>query len=286
MSNKKISQLPAATTPLAGTELVVVVQNAITKQATIDDITATEDVGVSQIAYGDNATGALTSDDHFVNTGSRGTFTSAKDDGAGQTTTISQDTNHVIVQIAGAGGATNAFADDSQFGFTYAGDTNTLAGITVNNYDLKIVNYNTLWYFPHTDATVPSALGTDGAGQLQWTDLRSGTYTPAYSGEVNIDSISNVIDAMWTKIGNIVTVQLSVAVDPTTTLTGTSAQFTLPFDVDGSNIAGQGTFGDDNSFVGSVTVLPTDAQHATLYFKPIITTSALVQFTVTYQSAS
>lgn len=40
MAGVKISELPAASTPLAGTELLAVVQGGVTKQASADDIAA------------------------------------------------------------------------------------------------------------------------------------------------------------------------------------------------------------------------------------------------------
>ena len=38
MAGVKISELPAATTPLAGTELLAIVQGGVTKQASADDV--------------------------------------------------------------------------------------------------------------------------------------------------------------------------------------------------------------------------------------------------------
>lgn len=49
MADVKISQLPAATTPLAGTEEVPLVQSGTTKKATVDDIAAAVDVGVTSV---------------------------------------------------------------------------------------------------------------------------------------------------------------------------------------------------------------------------------------------
>lgn len=49
MADVKISQLPAATTPLAGTEEVPLVQSGTTKKATVNDIAAAVDVGVTSV---------------------------------------------------------------------------------------------------------------------------------------------------------------------------------------------------------------------------------------------
>ena len=49
MSNVKISELPAASTPLAGTELVPVVQGGITEQVTVANLTAGRAVTVADV---------------------------------------------------------------------------------------------------------------------------------------------------------------------------------------------------------------------------------------------
>ena len=49
MADKKISQLPSSTTPLAGTELVPVVQSGVTKQVSVANLTAGRTVNASEI---------------------------------------------------------------------------------------------------------------------------------------------------------------------------------------------------------------------------------------------
>lgn len=49
MADVKISQLPAATTPLAGTEEIPLVQSGVTKRATVDDIVAAASGGVTAV---------------------------------------------------------------------------------------------------------------------------------------------------------------------------------------------------------------------------------------------
>jgi hypothetical protein len=49
MSDKKISQLPASTTPLAGTEELAIVQSGDTKKVTIDNLTAGKTVPVGSL---------------------------------------------------------------------------------------------------------------------------------------------------------------------------------------------------------------------------------------------
>lgn len=53
MADKKISQLAAATTPLAGTELVPIVQGGATKQVAVTDLTAGRDTSVKKLTATD-----------------------------------------------------------------------------------------------------------------------------------------------------------------------------------------------------------------------------------------
>jgi hypothetical protein len=55
MSNSKISALPSATTPLAGTEVLPVVQGGITEQVSVANLTAGRDVSASGLAVDANS---------------------------------------------------------------------------------------------------------------------------------------------------------------------------------------------------------------------------------------
>ena len=64
MADIKISQLPAATTPLAGTEEVPLVQNGVTKQVTVTDLRGTSTgvtsvIGVAPVASSGGTTPAI-----------------------------------------------------------------------------------------------------------------------------------------------------------------------------------------------------------------------------------
>lgn len=54
MADAKISQLPAATTPLAGSEVVPVVQGGVTDQVSVANLTAGRDVSVKKLNATDN----------------------------------------------------------------------------------------------------------------------------------------------------------------------------------------------------------------------------------------
>lgn len=54
MADKKISALPAATTPLAGTEIIPLVQSGTTDRVSVANLTAGRDVGVQKLNAADN----------------------------------------------------------------------------------------------------------------------------------------------------------------------------------------------------------------------------------------
>ena len=54
MADKKISALPTATTPLAGTEVLPIVQGGATDQVSVANLTAGRDVGVKKLNATDN----------------------------------------------------------------------------------------------------------------------------------------------------------------------------------------------------------------------------------------
>lgn len=56
MADKKISQLTAATTPLAGTEVLPIVQSSTTKKVAVSDLTAGRAVSVASLDSAGNAT--------------------------------------------------------------------------------------------------------------------------------------------------------------------------------------------------------------------------------------
>lgn len=66
MSDKKISQLTAATTPLAGTELVPVVQGGVTKKVPVSDLTAGRSIAVAGLASTGQVKGIGLSADYFT----------------------------------------------------------------------------------------------------------------------------------------------------------------------------------------------------------------------------
>jgi hypothetical protein len=68
MADLKISQLTGATTPLAGTEVVPLVQSGTTKKVSVANLTAGRDVGVKSVQLGTVDNGVIGSGGWFTQT--------------------------------------------------------------------------------------------------------------------------------------------------------------------------------------------------------------------------
>jgi len=82
MADKKISGLPSASTPLAGTEVLPLVQSGVTDQVSVANLTAGRDVSVKKL----NAT-----DNFVVGTAGKGIDFSANSHAAGMTSELLND---------------------------------------------------------------------------------------------------------------------------------------------------------------------------------------------------
>lgn len=60
------------------------------------------------------------------------------------------------------------------------------------------------------------------------SNITSGVYTPTRSAEANLDASVTMTEAQYMRVGNTVTVSGRFTADPTTTLTSTSFEITLP----------------------------------------------------------
>lgn len=68
---------------------------------------------------------------------------------------------------------------------------------------------------------------SEETGGTPLSTVASGTYTPTYTGVANVDSITP-FEARWMQIGDIVSVQGRVQIDPTSSTTATSLRISLP----------------------------------------------------------
>lgn len=161
---------------------------------------------------------------------------------------------------------------------------------TISKQRLRL-NANVYIGTPPSQASADSAvskllsinIATGKVQQRGLLPLNAGSFTPIFSDSANVDSVTSNIDAMYTRVGNIVNVQYSLYVDPTVTLTPTTLHVTLPIDSNPSaSLAGQGSFNQTN--ISAVFVTPVDSQHALITFYPIATSSTLLNFSITYRA--
>jgi len=126
----------------------------------------------SQVMYFSTATGKDTSDANFTNTKYK-TFIrhTGNVSGYGQAYI---DTIGLFAYSLSSDGLDQVFftIDPQITQLIYQGDVNTNAGIAIDNNDFRILNYGTVWSWPHSDAA--GALTSDGAGSAM-------TFVPTYS---------------------------------------------------------------------------------------------------------
>lgn len=131
-------------------------------------------------------------------------------------------------------------------------------------------------------------LTSDTNGLASWsTTIQSGTFTPTISDSTNVDATSISVDAMWTRINNVVTVTYHVNVDPTTTATATDITIDYPASLNANpsaNVSGYGMWADAVATGIGAVVTPVDAVTLKVSWTPVATTSKVLSFTVTYQS--
>lgn len=159
MADKKISALTAATTPLAGTEVLPIVQSGVTVKVSVDNLTAGKPVSMSNLTY----TGTLTGSTGIANIGSGQFYKDASGNvGIGTTTPTRK------LDVVGNGAFTTSVD----------GTTLTVAGGGVGGQSGQILQTNTYAGTP----TPNKYLRVDSSGQ--WQILNS-----AYSN--TIISITN-----------------------------------------------------------------------------------------------
>ena len=218
MADTKISALTAATTPLAGTEVLPIVQSGVTKKVSVANLTAGRSV----------ATGALTS---------TSTTEGAAIGSLGNAVTSSRSTNDSQIYM-GYRSTPNAFVIGASYGSTGAylpiilatSDTAKMTvatggDVTVNTGNLVIGTSG-----KGIDFSVTSQAG--GMTSELLNDYEEGTWTPTDWSGAGLSISSS--GARYTKIGRLVHVQAFIGYPATAN--GAAAGITgLPFAA-GANI--------------------------------------------------
>jgi hypothetical protein len=233
MADKKISALPAATTPLAGTEVLPIVQGGTTDQVSVANLTAGRAVSAAQLDV-DN----VRLDGNTISTTNTNGNLTLDANGTGFTV-LTGPTNGTIAQMGDTNSRTFYIKQTAAGGF----DNDTLvfeSDSGVGQYQWKNNGGTTLWSMNRFGNLAPAVAGTGidfsasthAAGMTSelLNDYEEGTYTVAIgcgtSGTVTLNTSFDT--AQYTKVGRLVTVTGGVIVSSVSSPTGYFT-ISLPF---------------------------------------------------------
>jgi hypothetical protein len=220
VSDKTISALDAATTPLAGTEVLPIVQSSTTKKVTIANVTAGRDVSAKSLTAESNGVGS-------------------------QSEVIARNT---------AGGERIHLLSRSETGVSYAQSQNSILLVgTYDNFNVQIRTNNTQRMLFDTSGNVTVSngnlvVGTAGKGidfsansnaagmtseLLSWYE--EGTWTPVIEGSSSAGTATySAQSARYTRIGRLVFFEAYVSWN-TGSGTGSLRLAGLPFTIANAN---------------------------------------------------
>jgi hypothetical protein len=227
MADAKISTLPASTNPLAGTEVLPIVQSGSTKQVSVANLTTGRAISVSGLTNTALTSGRIT----YATTGGQLTDNSGLTYGVDNVTlSYSGATRIQIVNSTGGNnvlltaGASNAVLNSAN-GYQWELQTASSTKLTVDNSSNVTVNLGNLVIGTSGKGIDFSASG-QAAGMTSelLDDYEEGTWTPNLSG----DEVLTGATGVYTKIGRQVTVSFTYTV--TTIGTGSTQTISgLPF---------------------------------------------------------
>lgn len=200
MADKKISQLTAATVPLAGTEVLPIVQSSTTVKVSVADVTKGRTI---------QTTGINDNNNNEVIT----------------ITTTASAVNEITVANAatGANPVISATGSDTNIGITLT--PKGTGNLVLTSGNLAVANGNGIDF---------SATSGTGSSEL-FDDYEEGTFTPTIVGSVTPGTGTySAQQGFYTKIGRQVTVYGRVAITNHTG-SGNMSIGGLPYALDGSN---------------------------------------------------
>jgi hypothetical protein len=273
MANSKISALTSATTPLAGTETLPVVQSSTTKQVSVANLTAGRSVAV----------GTLNSSGDITLSGAVGRVVSSANNqrvlvtggsSAGTTTGA-----YIILEGydyggAGAGGAINLVSTSgttAPISLSPAGTAQITATTTGVAIPVQNITFSTAAKGINFTANTPASGMTSQL--LNWYE--EGTWTPVLSGSSTAGTYQLATASGWyTRVGRSITVIFNVKLAAVVTGGGTGFAVLsgLPFNTATTNAAaGAVTLGSVNYTVTTnyVTVMPRSVGSASLIFEEV-----------------
>ena len=216
MADKKISQLDASTTPLAGTEELAVVQSGVTKKVSVANLTAGRAVSTGNLSV----IGTATIDSVKINT------TSGESKITIGTTTGSTTEYGLALEKLGGFGVSfigNYYTSGSDYGLAFAVGART----------------NVMRYTVGGNLKIPNGIDFSADGQAAGMtselldDYEEGLYTPTFtpstSGTIGLNTSNTRDKVMYTKVGRVVNLIAGIQFLGSSSPVGTSVTMTLPF---------------------------------------------------------
>ena len=209
MANSKISALTSATTPLAGTETLPIVQSSTTKQVSVANLTAGRTVAMAALGVSTSATAT-----RLVNIAST----------AGVAPLVAVGpAGYLLVDNVGSG---NSYSDNAT-SFLWSGGGSNLLELTTSSKNLTVHGGNVVQGTAakgiNFNANTPLAGKTSTL--LNWYE--EGTYTPVQSGLVVVGTAT--LTGTYTRIGRQVFYSIKISSTGTTASTLGAVTITLPF---------------------------------------------------------
>jgi len=229
MADKKISALTGATTPLAGTEVLPIVQSGSTVKVAVSDLTAGRAVAASTLALsGGAAVGGATLD----NSVGRLIVDSSGFSYAITATANDQSAARIRVQNTGSGGGDYALVSGEvnvgNTGFTvFRVGVGTILALDDGSGNTVIKNGN---FVIGTSGKGIDFSATPGTGTSELlNDYEEGTFTATLTASTTAPTTPVTVTAYYTVVGRLVTVQVGFFNVDTTGAVGSVEITGMPF---------------------------------------------------------
>jgi hypothetical protein len=299
MADTKISGLTSATTPLAGTEVLPIVQSGTTKKVSVDNLTSGK--AVSALSLTATTVNATTFDTNVAAAGVTLSGTTLSADGTNANIDISlvpQGTGDVIVSkrnfavngsTGSAGTSTKGYllrnstsTDGNNFDVgslvgAFSGAAYSTGYVTLNSVDSSGFLQERVRLLSNGNTNINNGnlvIGTSGKGidfsatpgtgtSELFDDYEEGTWSPTVISSSGTITTLGTITAEYTKIGNVVTLVTTIAITTNGTGAGHVRVSNLPFTPSTAIVAFSG-YGRERSVSGKQ--LQADLATSTTYF--------------------
>jgi hypothetical protein len=235
MADTKISALTAATTPLAGTEVLPIVQSGVTVKVAVSNLTAGRDIAATSlttavIQAASSAGGTLKN--------SGGTAQMQWGSGGGSNLSLEVATNinpaNAAVNISPTGTGTVAISPAGAL------TINPTTASSINNTSVGATTASTGRFTSVTATTGNVIIGTSGQGvdfsatpgtgtSELFADYEEGTFTATLKGSVSDPTTPVTTTGRYTKIGNIVSFTIAFENVNTSGASGAASIAGLPY---------------------------------------------------------